>query len=95
MKGAPKPPKEDPEVKAIRQRQVADLAKTDEELNKRLKAMLRNSYSIRAFRSPSVAEAGSQVSGRTGRMFTGGSAGGGGAGSAAGGGYGAGTYRRQ
>ena len=76
----PKPPEEDPQVKALRVRQIEDLADLDEEENRRLKAATRQGRGIRAFRRPSRGEAGSQVQGRTGRIVTGGGSSGGSAG---------------
>lgn len=81
----PKPPEEDPSVKALRVRQVEDLADLDEEENRRLKAALRTNRGVRAFRRPSVgSEAGSQVQGRTGRIINTPNAPGGGAGGSTG-----------
>lgn len=50
MKKAPKTPQEDPSVKVVRERQIADLAKLDEEENRRLKSAFRVSRGVRAFR---------------------------------------------
>jgi len=47
---APKPPTEDPGVVAARERQVLDLAKVDEEENRRIKQMRVVSRGVRAFR---------------------------------------------
>ncbi len=53
MKSA-KPPKEDPSVKSLRERQVRDLAELDEEENRRIKAALRPSRGIGAIRRASA-----------------------------------------
>lgn len=59
MKKTPRAPQEDPSVKVIRERQLADLAKLDEEENRRLKAAFRISRGVRAFRPSAGGSAGS------------------------------------
>ncbi len=48
---APKAPKEDDSVIAARERQILDLAKLDEEENRRIKQMRVVSRGVRAFRA--------------------------------------------
>lgn len=48
---SPKPPKEDDSVIAARERQILDLAKLDEEENRRVKQMRQVSRGVRAFRA--------------------------------------------
>ena len=57
--GGPKPPKEDPAVKVLRDRQIRDLAELDEEENRQLKSAFRTSRGIRAFRRSDVSGRGS------------------------------------
>jgi len=69
----PKKQKEPPEAKALRARQVADLAQLDEEQNRRIKAMFRARGGGRAFRSPTAARtatnsAGNMQGGSTGSL---------------------------
>ena len=47
----PKTPKEPADAVALRARQIADLAKLDEEENRRIKALFRGRSGGRAFRS--------------------------------------------
>jgi hypothetical protein len=47
----PEPPKESQEVIVARQRQITDLARLDEEENKRIKQMRAASRGVRAFRA--------------------------------------------
>ena len=64
--GAPKPPKEDPAVRVLRERQIRDLAELDEEENRRLKSAFRTSRGIRAFRRSGGGSGSSAASGRGG-----------------------------
>lgn len=50
----PKAPAEPAEAKIMRERQVADLAKLDEEENVRIKRLFRPRVGSRAFRAPSA-----------------------------------------
>ena len=75
----PKAPKEPADSLALRARQIADLAKLDEEENRRIKALFRGRSGGRAFRSAGGG-AGSAVSaarGSGGGGYSGGSGGGG------------------
>ena len=48
---SPKPPPEDPAVKIQRDRSILDLAKLDEEENRRIKQLRSASRGVRAFRA--------------------------------------------
>lgn len=58
-------PQEDPSVKVFRERQIEDLAKIDEEENRRLKMAFRLTRGVRAFR-PSAAGGNGSTSGGSG-----------------------------
>lgn len=62
--GRPKAPKEPPSAIILRARQIEDLAKLDEEENRRIKAMLRGPQGGRAFR-PLSAPRSSNMPGNT------------------------------
>lgn len=61
-----KKPKEDPSVIALRERQINDLAKLDEEQNRRLKVALNNRGSRAFRRAASSSSGGGSVSSRAG-----------------------------
>lgn len=48
---SPKPPPEDPEVRMQRERSILDLARLDEDENKRIKQLRSASRGVRAFRA--------------------------------------------
>jgi len=63
--GKPKKQKETADVKALRERQIIDLAKLDEEQNTRIKSMFRSRMGGRAFRAPGATRMGTNTSGVT------------------------------
>ncbi len=69
--GGGKPPKEDPAVRVLRERQIRDLAELDEEENRRLKSAFRTSRGIRAFRRSGGGSGSSAPGGRGGAGSTG------------------------
>lgn len=69
---SPKAPKEDDSVIAARERQILDLAKADEEENRRIKQMRTVSRGVRAFRAARGASGAS--SGSAGKANVGGAA---------------------
>jgi hypothetical protein len=93
---SPSKPKDPPEAQALRERQVIDLAKLDEQQNIKIKRMLNASRGSRMFHGSSLTRSGpSNTAGRA--LYSprgsgsGGVAGGGGGPGAAGGGGGRGT----
>lgn len=85
----PKKPKEPRDAIALRQRQIQELAKLDEEENRRIKAMFRGRQGGRAFRSAGSSKTAGNAAGAA---F---SAGGGGGGGSYGGGGGGGSRPRS
>lgn len=59
MRKSPKAPQEDPSVARMRERQIVDLAKADEEANLRIKAGLMSQRGVRAFRRSTQAKSAS------------------------------------
>lgn len=97
----PKAPAEDPSTIALRERQVADLSKLDEDENRRLKTLMTATRGSRMFRGSPVTRArpsntagtrsGSMFAPPGGGLFAGPGSGGGG-GSGSGGGRGGAKY---
>ena len=68
--GKPKKYKEPPEAAILRARQIEDLAKLDEEENRRIKAMLRGPQGGKAFRSLSAPRSGSTPGNTAGSLIS-------------------------
>lgn len=65
MASKPKAPKEPAEAEALRERQLQDLTKLDEEQNRRIKQMFRGRSGGRAFRAPTAMRSASNTAGNS------------------------------